>query len=282
MEAKIAADRANDPWVRAALAEAKRRASMTDTEAAAERTREDADLARAQAAATARAAVIDAPSPDPVKPVGQKLPLAARIAMAGPERMFNVPIHEPDLDNFQGRPFDRKTWLARVETALGVYDFGHVHHATVVLACRELADAAEGGRGMVRWTYVQWADFGRCCRSTIHKIIRALWDAGLVRIVNAFYWKGREQRRAANAYFPVMADDAAAVVDGAAVPEAVPEAAPPVGAVKALARIAAALRDLVPHLPGLHARALGLNTSPLREDSLRAEQRQREGRPAPA
>lgn len=222
--------------------------------------------------AAARVAAVSAETlPVESSPIGKRLPLAARIAMAGPERMINAPIHEPDLENFKGLAFDADAWLRVVDEKLREYDFGNVHHSTVVLACRELAAAATGGRGMARWTYELWASFARCGRSTIHKIIRALWDTELVRIFNPYYWQGREQRRAANAYFPTMppGHGAEAVAEAPTPPESTApgaEAMPPAGAVKAMRRMAAAVRELASYFPGLHARTYGLNTSPLRQE----------------
>ncbi len=233
-----------------------------------------------------------APAADPAQ-LGQKLPLAARIATAEPDRMINMPVCEADLAKYEGRPFDKKTWIALLEKAADTEAFGNVHPSTVILAGNQLADAAEDGRGMVRWTYDQWAAFLHCCRSTVHKIVRGLWETELARIANPFYWVGREQRRAANAYFPTMPAAAAGVVaESPAIPEPpasselapVAEAEAPAGAVKALQRMAAAVKELLPHFPGLHARVFGLNTSPLRAASIRKALREanRQSRPAPA
>jgi hypothetical protein len=239
-----------------------------------------------------------AQAPEPSKPIAEKLPFMARLARAAPGRMINLPINEGDLEAYQGRPFDKAAWLAAVDKALQDYDFGNVHHSTVILACRELADAAEGGRGMAQWTYDVWAGFTRCCRATIHKIIRALWDTELARIFNPMYWHGREQRHTANTYFPtippryaeavaetVVADETPAPAPTLAEPDS-PEvpAAAPTGAVKAMARIAAARRELAAAFPGLHLGNPGLRTSALRAASIRKADREanRKGRPAPA
>ena len=230
----------------------------------------DADV-RAQYAAQAETAAVAASRRS--APIATKLPLATRIATAEPDRMINMPVCEADLAKYQGRPFDKKAWIALLEKAADTEAFGNVHPSTVILAGNQLADAAEDGRGMVRWTYNQWAAFLHCCRSTVHKIVRGLWETELARIANPFYWVGREQRRAANAYFPTMPAAVAGVVaESLAIPEPpasselapVAEAEAPAGAVKALQRMAAAVKELLPHFPGLHARVLGLNTSPLR------------------
>jgi hypothetical protein len=211
----------------------------------------------------------------------------AKIEAASPERMINLVIMEADLDGFCGRPFDRDAWMAAVEKTLEQHDFNRVHHSTVVLACRELADAADPanprtkGIGMVRWTYEDWARFARCGRSTMHKIIRALWDAGLVFIGNTAFWLGRDRRHGPNVYFPTLPADGTVAAEpapdepAAAPCEAIPDV-PAQGAVKAMARMQVALRELLPAFPRLVARTFGLNTTPLREASLHRARRESE------
>jgi hypothetical protein len=232
----------------------------------------DADLVRLTQEATAHVRGDgSSSSPKPLAP-GAKLTRAERIAAADPDRMVNISVCEADLPKFQGRPFNREQWMRDVERELQHIDFGRVHHSTVILACEKLAAAAAGGNGMARWSYDLWSFFTHCCRSTLHKIIHALWAADLVQIVNTFYWLGKDQRRGANAYFPRNrpaepeqapsdAQPPAASADATLDADLV-EAAPADVPSRTIARMGAALRELAPYFPGLVARVFGLNTSP--------------------
>ena len=160
------------------------------------------EQADAAARIVVQARLVERERPQSVpKDVGKRLPLAARIATADPDRMINIPVFEADVANFTGRDFDAERWITWVIPQLEADGCSNVHRNTVMAAVVALAKAASGGKGMAQWAYDQWGKFANCCGSTIHKIIRPLWGLGLLRIANVFYWHDHTQRRASQYVF---------------------------------------------------------------------------------
>lgn len=259
-------------------AEARRRAPPSRTEV----------LIAADRAAVSQQAV----APD--NTIGNALPFAERInkiANAAPNRMINGRLWESDLEGFKRWPFNKKAFLADLKEVFKLPNFaeifGHVHPSTVELACTKLAefsdpdDPVTKGIGMTQFTYKEWAEWARCGRSTIHKIVRGLWELGMVLIQNTSYWVNKDRRNGPNCYFPKVRDsvpmESAPELSAVGVAaETAPREEVPRGAAKAMARIQVALKELLPYFPRLSARVFGFNTSPLRQVSLRVARREAE------
>ena len=172
---------------------------------------------------------------------------AAEAALAGRRilpRAVNPVIHEADIKPPKRR-VDGAAWLGAVNKVAAQRELGDVTGSTIVQIATKIAWAVAKGAGVGRIALRVLGKLAVAGKETARKVVRYLEDWGLLKTANIMHRRGRKLWRTVNAY-------------ELALPPATGGTAryrPPLFERKVW--WAAAVN--------LHARAVGLNTTPLRQ-----------------
>lgn len=170
--------------------------------------------------------------------------VAARAERAALPRAVNPVMLEADIKPPKRR-VDGAVWLAAVNKAAAQRELGDVTGAVIVQIASKIAWAVAKGAGVGRIALRVLGKLAVCCKETARKVVRYLEDWGLLKTANIMHRRGRKLWRTMNAYELAL---------------------PP--ATGGVARYRAPLFERKvwwAAAVNLHARAIGLNTTPLRQ-----------------